>query len=217
MIKVLVMNEITQTIDVAKGISDYGFGAIAAGAFVVLAMAVLGIVFWWFKQTIQQMMATQQTLINDMTKSNADKMDELLEETKKQNTMLLAIRDGLLDETMLQVKNTSGMAFDLSAYDVLEVIKTVRKENNISNREATTQKIRKLVGNLYRCIKSKMDCYPFKGKHLSDYMNDGWVEKVSAIVEAEVYHDKGANENREHTNVFAAFEDIKLEFYNSIK
>ena len=211
------MDEVTHAIEVAKGISDYGFGAVAAGAFVVLALAVLGIVFWWFKQTISQMMATQQALINDMTKSNADKMDELLEETKKQNTMLLAIRDGLLDETMLQVKNTSGMAFDLSAYDVLEIIKTVRKENNISNREATMLKIRKLVGNQYRCVKSKMDCYPFKGKHLSDYMNDDWVDKVSSIVENEIYHDKGENANREHTNVFAAFDEIKLEFYNSIK
>ena len=211
------MNEVAQTLEVAKGISDYGFGTIAAGAFVVLAIAIFLIVFWWLKNTITQMMESQRSLIDNMVKSNTDKMDELLEETKKQNVMLLAIRDGLLDETMLQVKNTSGMAFDLSAYDVLEIINTVRKENNISNREATIQKIRKLVGNQYRCIKSKMDCYPFKGRHLSDYMKDDWVDKVSAIVEAEVYHDKGANANREHTNVFAAFDEIKLEFYNSIK
>ena len=211
------MNEVTQTLEVAKGISDYGFGTIAAGAFVVLAIAIFLIVFWWLKNTITQMMESQRSLIDNMVKSNTDKMDELLEETKKQNVMLLAIRDSLLDETMLQVKNTSSMAFDLSAYDVLEIINTIRKENNISNREATIQKIRKLVGNQYRCIKSKMDCYPFKGRHLSDYMKDDWVDKVSAIVDAEVYHDKGANANREHTNVFAAFDEIKLEFYNSIK
>lgn len=211
------MNEVTQTIEVAKGISDYGFGTVAAGAFVVLAIAIFLIVFWWLKSTIAQMMDSQRTLIDNMVKSNAENMVELLEETKRQNSLLLTIRDGLLDETMLQVKNTSGMAFDLSAYDVLEIINTIRKENNISNREATIQKIRKLVGNQYRCIKSKMDCYPFKGKHLSDYMKDDWVDKVSAIVESEVYHDKGANANREHTNVFAAFDEIKLEFYNSIK
>lgn len=200
------MNEVTQTIDVAKGISDYGFGAIAAGAFVVLGIVMFLAMFTWFKNMLSQ-------LVSD----NVEKMNELLEETKRQNVMLLAIRDGLLDETMLQVKNTSSMAFDLSAYDVLEIINTVRKENNISNREATIQKIHKLVGNQYRCIKSKMDCYPFKGRHLSDYMKDDWVDKVSAIVEAEVYHDKGENANREHTNVFAAFDEIKLEFYNSIK
>ncbi len=200
------MNEVTQTIDVAKGISDYGFGAIAAGAFVVLGIVMFLAMFTWFKNMLSQ-------LVSD----NVEKMNELLEETKRQNVMLLAIRDGLLDETMLQVKNTSSMAFDLSAYDVLEIINTVRKENNISNREATIQKIHKLVGNQYRCIKSKMDCYPFKGRHLSDFMKDDWVDKVSAIVEAEVYHDKGENANREHTNVFAAFDEIKLEFYNSIK
>lgn len=200
------MNEVTQTIDVAKGISDYGFGAIAAGAFVVLGIVMFLAMFTWFKNMLSQLVS-----------NNVEKMNELLEETKRQNAMLLAIRDGLLDETMLQVKNTSSMAFDLSAYDVLEIINTVRKENNISNREATIRKIHKLVGNQYRCIKSKMDCYPFKGRHLSDYMKDDWVDKVSAIVEAEVYHDKGENANREHTNVFAAFDEIKLEFYNSIK
>ncbi|MBR5147722.1 MAG: hypothetical protein IKV15_00800 [Bacteroidaceae bacterium] len=211
------MGEVTQAIDVAKGITDYGFGAVAAGAFVVLALAVMFIVFWWFKQTITQMMKTQQTLIGGMTKSNAAKMDELLEETKKQLVMLSSIRDGLMDETMLQVKNTSSMAFDLSAYDVLEIINTVRRENNIANRESTVQKIRKLIGNQYSCIKSKLDCYPFKGQHLSDFMNDGWVEKVASVVESEVYHDKGANTAREHTNVFAAFDEIKIEFYNSIR
>lgn len=200
------MNEVTQTIEVARGISDYGFGAVAAGAFVVLGIAMFLIMFSWFKNMLSQ-------LVND----NVEKMNELLEETKRQNTMLLAIRDGLLDETMLQVKNTSSMAFDLSAYDVLGIIEIVRKENNISNREATMLKVRKLVGNQYRTIKSKMDCYPFKGKHLSDFMKDDWVDKVANIVEAEVYHDKGANANREHTNVFAAFEEIKIEFYNSIK
>jgi hypothetical protein len=200
------MNEITQTIEVAKGINDYGFGAVAAGAFVVLGIALFLIMFTWFK-----------SMLNQLISDNNEKMDELLEETKKQNTMLLSIRDGLLDSTMIQVKNTSGMAFDLSAYDVLGIIDIVRKENNINNREATMMKIRKLVGNQYRTIKSKMDCYPFKGRHLSDYMRDDWVDKVSVIVESEVYHDKGANANREHTNVFAAFEEIKIEFYNSIK
>ncbi len=200
------MNEVTQTLEVAKGISDYGFGTVAAGAFIVLALAMFIIVFVWFKNTI-----------NALVQGNAEKMDELLEETKKQHAILLSIRDGLLDETMVQIKNTSSMAFNWSAYEVMEVIKTVRRENNIVNRENTVLKIRKLIGNLYRDIKSKLDCYPFKGRHLSDFMEDSWIEKVSAVVESEVYHDKGENAAREHTNVFAVFDEIKLEFYQNIK
>lgn len=211
------MNEVTQTLELAKGISDYGFGTVAAGAFVVLAVGVFVIVFWWFKSTVTKMMDSQQRLTDNMVKTNTKKMDELLEETRRQNVMLLSIRDGLLDETMLQIKNTSSMAFNYSAYEVLEVIKTVRKENNIDNRENTIHKIHKLVGNLYRDIKSKLDCYPYKGQHLSDFMVDGWIDKVSAVVESEVYHDKGENAAREHTNVFAAFDEIKIEFYNNIK
>lgn len=211
------MDEVGHTLEVAKGISDYGFGTIAAGAFVVLSIAVFLLVFWWLKSTIAQMMESQRSLINNMVQSNTENMVELLEETKKQNVMLLSIRDGLLDETMLQIKNTSSMAFNWSAYEVMEVIKTVRRENNISNRENTILKIRKLVANLYRDIKSKLDCYPYKGQHLSDFMSDEWVEKVASVVESEVYHDKGENASREHTNVFAVFDEIKLEFYNNIK
>lgn len=211
------MDEVGHTLEVAKGISDYGFGTIAAGAFVVLSIAVFLLVFWWLKSTIAQMMENQRSLINNMVQSNTENMVELLEETKKQNVMLLSIRDGLLDETMLQIKNTSSMAFNWSAYEVMEVIKTVRRENNISNRENTILKIRKLVANLYRDIKSKLDCYPYKGQHLSDFMSDEWVEKVASVVESEVYHDKGENASREHTNVFAVFDEIKLEFYNNIK
>lgn len=211
------MGEVGHTLEVAKGISDYGFGTIAAGAFVVLSIAVFLLVFWWLKSTIAQMMESQRSLINNMVQSNTENMAELLEETKKQNVMLLSIRDGLLDETMLQIKNTSSMAFNWSAYEVMEVIKTVRRENNISNRENTILKIRKLVANLYRDIKSKLDCYPYKGQHLSDFMSDEWVEKVASVVESEVYHDKGENASREHTNVFAVFDEIKLEFYNNIK
>lgn len=162
--------------------------------------------FAWFKNIPSQ-------LVSD----NMEKMEELLQETRKQNVMLTSIRDGLLDETMLQIKNTSSMAFNWSAYEVLEVIKTVRRENNISNRDNTIYKIRKLVANLYRDIKSKLDCYPYKGQHLSDFMRDEWIDKVSAVVESEVYNDKGENAAREHTNVFAAFDEIKLEFYNNIK
>lgn len=200
------MNEVTQTLEVAKGISEYGFGTVAAGAFVVLALAMFIIVFAWFKNTI-----------NALVQGNAEKMDDLLEETKKQNVMLLAIRDGLLDETMIQIKNTSSMAFNWSAYEVLEILKTVRRENNIVNRDNTILKIRKLIGNLYRDIKSKLDCYPFKGKHLSDFMDDSWIDKVCAVIESEVYNDKGENPSREHTNVFAVFDEIKQEFYQNIK
>lgn len=211
------MNEVTQTIEVAKSISDYGFGTIAAGAFVVLAIGVFIIVFWWFKSTISKMMDGQQKMTDNMVKANTQKMDELLKETRKQNDMLVSIRDGLLDETLLQIKNTSSMAFGFSAYEVLEVIKTVRKENNIINKEKTSLKIRKLVSNLYRDIKSKLDCYPYKGKSLSDFMDDAWIDKVTSCVESEVYHDKGENSAREHTNVFAVFDEIKIEFYNKIK
>lgn len=211
------MDEVTHTLEIAKGISDYGFGAVAAGAFIVLAIGVFVIIFWWFKSTVTKMMDSQQRLTDSMVKTNTKKMEELLDELRRQNGLLLSIRDDLLDETMLQIKNTSGMAFNWSAYEVLEVIKTVRRENNIINRENTVLKIRKLVGNLYRDIKSKLDCYPFKGKHLSDFMSDEWIDKVSAVVESEVYHDKGENSAREHTNVFAVFDEIKLEFYNNIK
>ena len=63
--------------------------------------------------------------------------------------MLNDISEGLKPETQLRVKNFTGVYFDLAIEKVCRIIKKVREENHIADKEATRTKIRTLLHNLH--------------------------------------------------------------------
>ena len=127
-----------------------------------------------------------------------------------------SIAEGLTPKTMLEIKNTSSMAFDLAKYRLLGLIETILTENHISDRETTEEKIEKLVSNLHDDMNSKFDCYSFRGRKLSQYTNSEWIKWMIANVTNEVYNKNGVNKDRTSTNVTATFDRIKLDFYHRI-
>lgn len=92
------MNDVSQITQVAKGISDYGMMAITAAFFLLLSAAMMVALFRWFKSIIEQMMQDQK-----------DSMHNLAEETRKQNDMLQDISEGLRPETLLRIRNLTGL------------------------------------------------------------------------------------------------------------
>ena len=206
------MNEVQQTLEVAKGISDYGIMIIICAVFLVLSSGVMTACFQWFKKLIDRM-------IEDSRK-DADKQEErwteLLEETRKQNEKLDDLSEGLRTETQLRIRNLSGFAFDLSIEQVCLLIKRMRKENHIADKEATREKIRKSLTVMHEDRKSRFDTFTYRGKRLSEYCNDEWIEKVAKVVEGELYNEKGENDGRAYTNVKLAYDDIKTDFYHKL-
>ena len=196
--------DVTTVTEVAKGVSEYGMMAVTAAFFLILAACLMVACFKWFK-----------SIINNMIQDNKDLMDELLSETKKQNEQLMDISEGLKPETLLRIKNTSGVYFDYSAEKVCRIIKKVKEENHIVNHEATRNKIRTLIHNLHDDRNSRFDCYTYRGKKLAYYTSQEWVDWVSAVVESEVYADT-INPDRTLTNVQAVYERIKLDFYQKL-
>lgn len=190
---------------IAKGISDWGMMAITAAFFLLLSAGLMIACFKWFK-----------SIINSIINSTAKTMTDLLNETRAQNEMLADISEGLRPETQLRIKNTSSTYFDLSVERVCRLIKKIREENHIADREATVDKIHNLVRNLHEDRNSRFDCYSYRGKKLSDYTNPDWVEWVAMVVEDEIYNENGANNGRAYTNVQAIYENIKLDFYHRI-
>lgn len=193
-------------VGVAKGISDFGMMAIAAAFFVVLASALMVSCFQWFK-----------SLINGMVESQNKSMAELLAETRAQNAALTDIAEGLRPETQLRVRNLTGFAFDLSVERVCRLIKRVRSENHIDDHEATSVKIRKSLKVIHDDRNSKFDTFTYKGKKLSTYCSEEWVEQVAKVVESELYHVDGENNARAFSNVSLAYDNIKTEFYAKMK
>lgn len=199
------MEQIEGAVTVAKGISDWGMMAMTAAFFLVLSAGLMVACFKWFK-----------SIINDIIKGQKDTMSELLEETRTQNSMLATLTEGLKPEVQLRIKNTSNVYFDLAKEQVCRMIKKIREENHIADREATGKKIRSLLRNLHEDRNSRFDCYTYKGNKLSSYTNSDWIEKVALVVESEIYNESGPNNGRAYTNVSTIYDDIKLDFYHRL-
>lgn len=196
------MNEAQQAMEVAKGISDYGMMAVTAAFFLILSSAMMIAIFKWFKSIISQMMQDNKTSLQELAKT-----------TNAQNDMLQDISEGLRTETQLRIRNLSGFAFDLSVEQVCRLIKRVREENNIADKEATAIKIRKSLQVIHNDRNSRFDPFTYHGRPLSYFCNDDWIENVAKVVENEIYHEDGANNARAYTNVKLAYDDIKTDFY----
>lgn len=199
------MNEVQGVMQVAEGISNFGALAILSAAFIVLSLLMWVAMFKWFK-----------SIITNMLESNSKSMQDLLDETKKQNELLNDVSEGLRPETQLRIRNLSGFAFDLAVEEVCRLIKRIRDENHIADREATARKIRQQLHNLHEDRKSRFDPFTYHGKRISSYCNPDWIEQVAVIVESEIYHEQGANNGRAYTNVKMVYDDIKLDFYHRI-
>jgi hypothetical protein len=198
------MENVDSVLNVAKGISDLGMMAITAAFFLVLAGGLMVACFRWFK-----------SIINGMIADNKQLMTELLDETKRQNEQLTDISEGLRPETQLRIKNTTGVYFDFAVEKVCRIIKKVKEENNIIDREATKAKIRTLLINLHEDRNSRFDHYTYRGKRLTTYTSPLWIDWVEEVVIKEVYSET-QNNNRAYTNVTAVYERIKLDFYHKM-
>ena len=198
------MNEIQNLTEIAKGISDYGVMIVICAAFIVMSLLMWIAIFKWFK-----------SIIDSSIKNNTEMTAELLETTNKQNELLNDIADGMRPATLLQVKNISNTCFDLAVERVCRIIKKVREENNIINKEATKAKIRTLLCNLHEDRNSRFDNHRYRGKTLTQYTAPEWIDWVAEVVESEVYAET-QNNARAFTNVEAVYSRIRIDFYHRL-
>ena len=96
------------------------------------------------------------------------------------------------------------------------IIKRIREENHIANREATAAKIRAQLTNLYEERNTRFDFYTWRGRRLSSFCPREWVERIARVVEGELYNEAGPNNRRAYTNVRTAYEGIRLDFLERI-
>lgn len=194
-----------KTMAMAEGISEYGIMIIICSIFLVLSSALMVACFRWFKSVIGSIMGDY-----------SDRLERLQDTANKSTEAMVDIAEGLIPETQLRIKNISGVFFDLAVERVCRIIKKIREENHIVNHEATAQKIRKLLGNMYEDRNSKFDNFHYRGKRLSEYCNPEWVEWVAKAVEGELYNEAGPNNGRAYTNVKAVYDNIKVDFYHRL-
>lgn len=199
------MTDVSQVTEVAKGISDYGALTIMAAFYLILSAALMMTIFKWFKNIINQIMS-----------DNKSNLEGVLAETRKQNELLNDLVEGLRPETQLRIMNLTGFAFDLSVEQVCRLIKRIREENHIENKEVTLEKIHKALTVMYEDRSRRFDTFTFRGVKLSKYCNHEWIGQVAKVVENEIYNVDGANNKRAFTNVKLAYDNIKTDFYQRL-
>ena len=199
------METTKSALEVAESISNFGLMAVAAAFFIVLAIVIMVMFVKWFKDIINNIMATNQNMLT-----------QLDAKLKENNDVMRSIAEGLRPETLIRVQTTSDMAFQLAQFRLLEIIDTVRTENHISDRPKTEDKIEKLVLNLHEEMRGKFEYYSYLGKKLSQYTDNKWIDWMKNGVIGEIYSDLDRNEDRTHTNVSAIFNRIKLDFNHNL-
>lgn len=198
------MGQTETALNVAKGISEYGILVVIAAFFVLLSFSMFVMMMRWFRKSLDKMIsATRQ-------------IGETSQTIGEMNRVMTDIAEGLLPETQLRIKNTSNVYFDLAVEKVCRMIRKVREENHITDREATRRKVRTLLTNMHEDRNSRFDSYRYRGRRLSEYTNAEWIEWVAQVVELELYNEAGANNGRAYTNVSAAYDNIKLDFYHRL-
>ena len=193
-----------QIVQTAKGISDFGMMAIMASAFLLLSVSLMGACFFWFKN-----------IVDGIIKQNGEDMKALISKQDTQNDLLHEIADGLRPTTLLQIKSISNTCFDLSIEKVCRIIRKVREENHIVDKEATRSKIKTLLCNLHEDRNSRWDNIRYHGKILTQYTSPEWIDWVAGVVEKEVYAEN-VNNGRAYTNVDAVYSKIRLDFYHKL-
>lgn len=189
------------TLKTAEGVSNYGIMIMICALFLMITGAMWFFVFKWFKHLIEGIVTRQEAT-----------MQTLLNETKQQNTVLADINEGLRPISQIQISSICSNFFDLDCEKLCRLIKVIRNENNIEDREATHKKIETRVRAIFKNRSIEYSNFMLRGRRLSDYMKLEWVKKFVDIVENEIYSPTGENNARAYANVKTGIDEIKAEF-----
>ena len=192
---------VNEAIETARGITDLGMLAVAAGFFLVLSGTMMLGLFRWFRKIIDNTLRENTACATDLR----TRLDDIADGVG-------AIAEGLRPETRLRIRETAAIHFRCAVEQVCRVIKRVREENNIRDHEATACKIRTLLKNIHDERNRAFDSYTYKGHKLSEYTDEAWIERVAQTVEGEIYNEAGANNRRAYTNVRMAYDEIENDF-----
>ncbi len=199
------MVEIEKSVEVAKGISDFGMMAVTSAFFLIISSVLLIFFAKWLIK-----------VVNGILDNQNETLRQLLEENREQTQALTRISESSTETNLMKIKAISSFAFDLSIEQVCRIVKKIRVENNIADKEATKEKIKRLLQNLHNDRNTKLDNFTYSGNPLSYYVSEHWIDDIAEVVKKEVYADT-ENNGRLYSNVRMAYDSIKIEFYKNLR
>ena len=189
---------------VAKGINEFGIMVVMSAFLLILSVVVI----WTI---IRRYMKITDRSINGQNES----MQELIQISKLQNEKLEDIREGLSERTISQTKVIVESMLESDTEKTLRLLRSVRKENNIHDIPAVTEKVHRLIKNLSNKRYEDLSNFPYRGRNLGILLEDGWQTRIAEVVLRELTLDE--NNGRAYTNVTTTYEDILNNCFRAMK
>ena len=195
-----------QVMQTANGITNYGILVMISSIYLVLTAAMMIAIFRWFK-----------SIINQILKQNKEMLAKIASETKGLASMIHDVSEQARDDSKMRAKTVISLYIENAITKVCRMIKRVREENNISDRDMTHNKVLQRTQVLYKQMESDLYTFSYRGKKISESMDERWVDEVVSVVEQELYNPAGVNNSRAYANVSTVFTKIRTELEDNLE
>jgi len=196
--------DIEQVLKVSEAISLFGILIVIAAVFLVTVFILLITVI-----------ARYLKMTGDSVKSQNENMQILIIETREQKAVMESIAEGLTDKTDTQHKVILKCMIDADIERTMRLLRNIRKENNIHDIPAVTEKVHRLIKNLSNKRYEDLSNFPYRGRNLGILLEDGWQTRIAEVVLKELTLDE--NNGRAYTNVTTTYEDILNNCFRAMK
>ncbi|MDD4030121.1 MAG: hypothetical protein PHE07_01650 [Bacteroidales bacterium] len=196
--------DIEQVLKVSEAISQFGILIVIAAVFLVTVFILLITVI-----------ARYLKMTGDSVKSQNENMQILIIETREQKAVMESIAEGLTDKTDTQHKVILKCMIDADIERTMRLLRNIRKENNIHDIPAVTEKVHRLIKNLSNKRYEDLSNFSYRGRNLGILLEEGWQSRIAEVVLRELTLDE--NNGRAYTNVTTTYEDILNNCFRAMK
>ena len=199
------LESVQPTIDMSKAINDHGMTTVSAAAFLIYSFIVLTVVITQFVLSIvdnRKLKKSVELLVADMN---------LVTGQQKQ------ILESFANEELSRIRGLMHYALDSNKHAVcVTVIGQIKEKNGIDNKAAVEKKVRGILSNIYKRLKTDLSEYEYKGKKLSDYCLDEWLEMVFEYCMEAIYDGQEYHRDVYLRGLTILFDRIKIEFFENL-
>lgn len=196
--------DVSQGLDVAKGVSEYGFMVVVSGFFILLCSVILfTIVKRYMKMTDENMKGSVKMMqsIADTLTSVARKIDDISEAEAEKN--------------LTQIKTIAMMAKKYDVEFTMNMIRRIRTDNHLNEKEKLAAKVSALCKNLAMQRGDELSLFMYRGKPLDEYMPQSWHFQIEKTMLADL--DMEESYSRTYSNMRNAFDSVFNLFVENLK
>jgi len=163
------MNDfVNPSLDMAKGITDFGALAIMGAMLLVF----VGVILFFFLKMMT-------TLFNNFLKSIEKNIQRVI--------------DILTGDDLSRIKVTIKYALQFIPHEVCVCIADIKERNGLSDEEEIKRNLRVILENLYKKFVSDINTFSYRENRLEYYCNPEWIDLIyefciKAIYDGKTYH-----------------------------